>query len=216
METTRETTRQQLIEVAERLFLDQGIEDVSLRTIVREAGQKNQSVLQYHFGGREGLVSAILSRRLHQIEAKRAELVEAALEVNPKPALRDACALLIRAPFLLCQEHKEFRDFLGQFGQKMLTSDGEINLEFAGEDLPSLRHMQTIIGQKLNKLDHQVLKLRLENTHSLGLLAMSRRARLGGSFKGNQAELFFNNLVDQVAAMLSAPVSKETLATLKK
>lgn len=43
---------------------------------------------------------------------------------------------------------------------------------------------------------------------------MSGRARRGERFTGREAELFFKNLVDQVAGMLAAPVSAETHAQL--
>ena len=68
------STREHLLDVAESLFLSQGIDQVSLRAIAREAGQKNPSALQYHFGNREGLIKAIVARRLQQQEARRARL----------------------------------------------------------------------------------------------------------------------------------------------
>jgi hypothetical protein len=49
-----------------------------------------------------------------------------------------------------------------------------------------------------------------ENANSLGVLAIDRRARLGGTFRGPQEELCFNNLVDQTAVMPSTPISEET------
>ena len=38
-----DTTRERLLHVAETLLLDHGVDEVSLRTIVREAGQGNES-----------------------------------------------------------------------------------------------------------------------------------------------------------------------------
>ncbi len=38
---------------------------------------------------------------------------------------------------------------------------------------------------------------------------------MGGSFRGRRAELFFNNLVDQVAAMLVTPASPDTRELLE-
>ena len=48
-----------LIETAERLFAEKGIDNVSLREINRAAGQKNVAALHYHFGTRESLLEAI-------------------------------------------------------------------------------------------------------------------------------------------------------------
>jgi AcrR family transcriptional regulator len=68
-------TRMGLLVTAERMFGDLGIDAVSLLAIVREAGQGNKNAVQYHFGGKEGLVSAILVSRSERIERRRAELL---------------------------------------------------------------------------------------------------------------------------------------------
>lgn len=43
---------------AEKLIAVRGIENVSIRDIVSEAGQKNESALQYHFKSFTGLIAA--------------------------------------------------------------------------------------------------------------------------------------------------------------
>jgi AcrR family transcriptional regulator len=53
-------TRVRLIEAALRLFDRHGIEAVSTRQIISEAGQSNQSVIHYYFGGRDGLIEAAM------------------------------------------------------------------------------------------------------------------------------------------------------------
>jgi len=209
-----DSTRTQLLDTAERLFLEHGLDEVSLRTIVREAGQKNQSALQYHFGGRNQLIAAILSRRAQQVEARRRVLVDDTLKADAQPDLREICALLARAPFLLCREQKTFRHFLGHFGQRLLSADRDVSFDMDDSNLPSLRRMRRLLLGRLENLEPELLTLRLENAHSLALLAISRRARRGGSFRGRHAELFFDNLVDQLSAMLAAPVSRATRARL--
>lgn len=209
-----DSTREHLVDIAEKLFIEKGPDEVSLRAIVREAGQKNQSALQYHFGNRDGLILAILLRRTRQLEARRRVLVDEALAINPNPNLREVCALMARTPFLLCREDKSFREFLGQFGQQLLASDRDIASSVADHSLPSLAELRVFVLQALSHLEPALLLLRAENAYALALLAISRRARRGGSFRGQNAELFFNNLVDQIAAMLIAPVSDETQALL--
>lgn len=208
-----DSTRNQLLDTAEKLFLEQGLDEVSLRSIVKQSGVKNQSALQYHFGGREGLISEIVNRRLQQVEGRRRRLVDEALSENRMPDLREVCSLLVRAPFLLCREQRDFRTFFGQFGLRLLASDREIY--FADDpEMTSLNDMRAMVRQCLTDLPAEITNLRSENANSLALLSISRRARKGGSFRGRRAELFFNNLVDEIAAMLSAPVSKATRAVL--
>jgi AcrR family transcriptional regulator len=56
-------TRARLIDAAERLFLQHGYDDVSVRTINAEAGL-NPGAVHYHFGSKRGLVAALLEDRL--------------------------------------------------------------------------------------------------------------------------------------------------------
>ena len=57
--STAHATREKLLDVAEELFARHGLDAVSVRAILRAAGLRNQSALQYHFGGRENLIAAI-------------------------------------------------------------------------------------------------------------------------------------------------------------
>ena len=205
-------TREQLLDAAERLFLESSIDEVSLRAIVRAAGQKNQSALQYHFGGRGGLINAMLERRMAQLEVRRAELLDELPVRTETVGIRELCAQLVRAPFSLCREDASFRAFLGAFGQRLLASERDL-LETAGrQELPALSLFLPKLLALPEPLSQELLRLRAENAFGLVLLAMSRRARSGASFRGRRSELFFNNLVDQVAAMLTAPIAQETQA----
>src|SRR3546814_20288324 len=58
-----------LISAAERLFAERGSEAVSLREINTAAGSTNASAIQYHFGGRRGLVKAVLAK--HEVDIER-------------------------------------------------------------------------------------------------------------------------------------------------
>ena len=60
-----------LLDVAERLFAENGFDKVSIREIVRASGQSNLSAAHYHFGSREALVAAVIDRRLRAINILR-------------------------------------------------------------------------------------------------------------------------------------------------
>ncbi|WP_436771897.1 TetR/AcrR family transcriptional regulator [Yinghuangia sp. YIM S09857] len=70
-------TRRLLIDAAELLFVEKGL-DVPLGEITRAAGQRNTGAVHYHFGGRDGLLRAILDRHVPVIAARRAELLDEA------------------------------------------------------------------------------------------------------------------------------------------
>lgn len=71
----REATRIALIEAAERLFAQSGVEAVSIRQIGAAIGSLNTTVVGYHFGSKEALIEAVFLHRLPAIDARRAELV---------------------------------------------------------------------------------------------------------------------------------------------
>jgi AcrR family transcriptional regulator len=72
----REATRIALIEKAEALIAESGVEGVSTRQIGAAIGSANNNVVAYHFGSKEELITAIYHHRLPAIEARRAELLE--------------------------------------------------------------------------------------------------------------------------------------------
>lgn len=73
--TVKKSTPMAIIEAAERLFGDYGIEGVSIRQIGLEAKAGNKSAVSYHFGDRADLVLAIWAHRLPVLEARRQELL---------------------------------------------------------------------------------------------------------------------------------------------
>jgi AcrR family transcriptional regulator len=71
-----ERARSDILDAAERLIAERGIQ-VPLRDTAVEAGQRNNSAVNYHFRNRQDLIDAIVRRRLEPMEQERAQMVEA-------------------------------------------------------------------------------------------------------------------------------------------
>ncbi len=69
------TTRERLMILAEAMFAERGIEAVSIRAIGQAAGQRNNNVVQYHFGDRANLVAAIYAFRSEALNDRRHQLL---------------------------------------------------------------------------------------------------------------------------------------------
>jgi AcrR family transcriptional regulator len=84
-----------LMDAAERLYAERGFAGVSIRQISDAAGQRNKSVVQYHFSNRDELIKAIIARHVAPVDRLRMEMV-AALVDRPEVSLRDrvACGVL--------------------------------------------------------------------------------------------------------------------------
>lgn len=63
------TTRELILDAAERLFAERGFAGVSMRDIVAETPLKNQASLYHHFQNKEALYQAVLSRGVDNIVA---------------------------------------------------------------------------------------------------------------------------------------------------
>lgn len=79
--TTRTTSRQagdtksRILDAAETLFIECGYEAMSLRQITSKA-EVNLAAVNYHFGSKEALMHAMLSRRLDLLNQERVKLLD--------------------------------------------------------------------------------------------------------------------------------------------
>ncbi len=68
-------TQERILDAAESLFARQGISATSLRSITTRAGV-NAAAIHYHFGSKQALVSAILTRRVAPLSQERIKRLE--------------------------------------------------------------------------------------------------------------------------------------------
>ena len=72
----RPDARGPLLDTAERLFAEQGIPTVSDRQIADAAGNSNHSAVRYYFGGRTGLLHALMDRHRDEVEPAQERMFE--------------------------------------------------------------------------------------------------------------------------------------------
>lgn len=85
-ETRGETTRQRILDAAERLFSERGINGVSLRTITADAGA-NSAAANYHFGSKKGLLDAVFERHATGMAEERETMLAACRAAPDRPPL---------------------------------------------------------------------------------------------------------------------------------
>lgn len=85
--------RELVLDTAERLFAEQGVEAVSLRAINAAAGV-SPSVLHYHFGNRDTLVIAVIKRRMPRLMEQRLALLTPLIETD-QPKLQSIIEALV-------------------------------------------------------------------------------------------------------------------------
>ena len=81
-------TRNRILDVAEALFVEHGLESTSMRMITTTAGV-NLAAVNYHFGSKESLIHEVFQRRLVELNQRRL----AALEDLESRALRSGTTI---------------------------------------------------------------------------------------------------------------------------
>lgn len=79
-------TKKRLLDAAEKLFAQKGIEATSLRNITAAAAA-NLASIHYHFGSKEALIEAVFARRIEPVNRERLRLLDRLESDNQTPAL---------------------------------------------------------------------------------------------------------------------------------
>ncbi|MDZ7789483.1 MAG: TetR family transcriptional regulator [Xanthomonadales bacterium] len=80
------STRDRILDTAERLFSEQGFHLTTLRQITR-AADANLAAVNYYFGSKQELIRAIFRRRLDALNAARLERLDTIEEETRRPEL---------------------------------------------------------------------------------------------------------------------------------
>lgn len=80
-------TKTKILDAAERLIIELGAEKASMRKITDEAGV-NVAAINYHFGSKDNLISAIVTRFLSPLEQEQTRCLQAVMErAGSKPPI---------------------------------------------------------------------------------------------------------------------------------
>lgn len=200
-----------LILAAERLFAERGVEGVSLRQVNQAANQKNNAAAHYHFGSRDGLVDAVLTYRLPELDRRRGELLGRS---EPK-GLRFYLEAFIK-PLAAQLSRREEGNYYIRFIQQYERYRGGDNA-FVRRISPSGVQIYDGLEGQLYYLPEPVRRFRIGHLinviHSILAAAEERLGR--GELSHADVELTVANLTDMVEAALTAPLSAETIERLR-
>lgn len=209
-------TRTSLMRAMEKLCAQKGVESVTVKAVIEEAGQKNESALQYHFKNRAGLISAIHKARMDQTQIKRRELLTESLATNSEPSVRELCELLVRPTFLLCRSDGGYRQWIKAFGLKNASVRHPMVEEDVLEGSTSVQMIANLLKEHLLNLDKHMFEDRYLTVVRFSGMSMANHAREKNAFLGSGSEVFFSNLVDLLTGIFTAEVSTQTRSALRK
>jgi len=76
MPRSPQPARRALVSAAEKLFAEGGVGATTIAAVTRAAGQRNKSAVAFHYGGKDGLVRAVLEKHQRRIDMRRTELLD--------------------------------------------------------------------------------------------------------------------------------------------
>jgi AcrR family transcriptional regulator len=141
-------TKQRLVDAAERLFAEQGVEKVKLVDVSREAGQKNRNAAQYHFGDRAGLINAVLDKHSEIIADQRRNML-AQLAQNPSPTMRELVEALVLPVANHAQSDPNGLTYL-MLNRQLTNSGQHMVLSWKRVDnLPEVMQLQRLMKERM-------------------------------------------------------------------
>ena len=191
-------TPMRLLDATELLVSEQGVEAVSLRAINAAAGA-NVAAAHYHFGSKEGLVAAVLERRMAELAAERFALL-APIEQRRRPDPRAVVEAFV-LPFVRLQADdtgRRYARFLAALDRAGAPWWDLVATSFA----PQWERFEPVLQRAFPALPEPVFRFRVAVMSStlLGPVAAPRVPDLGLSGAALESAV-----VDALCAVLAAP-----------
>jgi AcrR family transcriptional regulator len=199
-------TEDRLLEVAERLVAERGVDGVSVRSVTAEAGA-NVAAIHYHFGSKAALVRAILERRIPEATARR-DVLLAALERAPGPPSTRAIAAAFVRPLTDMGAAAATRHYPA-FLAALFRAGPEYRDLGNGPFQPQFDRFDALVAAALPDTTLGVRRLRFALFVEAAVLALAsfgerRRAFAHAGEPVTDAELV-EHVVDALAGLLAGP-----------
>lgn len=156
-------TKDRLLDAAEELFMVHGFEATSLR-LITAAAEVNLAAVNYHFGSKEELFQAVLTRRLDPMNQERVDFLtelEAQAAPDPVPCDRILSAMLIPALKLARDPERGGSNFLRLLGRAYADPAPFIRQFLSDEYAVMIGRFKAAFGRALPELPPRELSWRL-------------------------------------------------------
>jgi AcrR family transcriptional regulator len=163
MDALSQDTKSRILDAAESLFTEHGFEATSLRQLTTAAGV-NLAAVNYHFGTKEELFQAVLTRRLDPMNQERIDLLaryEREAGDRPLTCEKILSAMLIPALKLSRDEKRGGKDFLRVLGRAYADPAPFIRQFLSDQYATMIARFKAAFGRALPSLPPRELSWRL-------------------------------------------------------
>jgi AcrR family transcriptional regulator len=205
---SRRSGKEALLDAAERLFAEKGLEGVSLRQIGSQSGQLNTAAIHYHFGDKENLIREILERRSERFEKRRVGLLRDAISADPDKQVAE----MLKVIFLPGAEIDQTTDrhnaarFAAQY---MLHSSAPEAGDRFWNDTPLLKLASEFVFRRIGRLSREDYRRRMTYLNGFFLGALLDWDHRSGAVRGtHDYTAFLEEVFALMAWILSAPTGE--------
>lgn len=208
-----------LLKTAQRLFAERGIDGVSMREIAREAGQRNNSALHYHFGSKEALIEAILHHGMAEVNALRNDYIDQLFNVGRHAELRALVEAIVwpLATRLVGGRGDTYNRFLAA---AQVHPDVDLAASTREEEDRGFRRIYDQLQRALPDMPELLLRQRYLANVSFIMFSLADYERMGTRRskrqRGFDLQRAIENLIDMVAGALGAPISQQVRTRLQE
>jgi AcrR family transcriptional regulator len=203
-----DTTRDRLLDTAERLFAQHGYQATTMRTVTTEAAA-NIAAVNYHFGSKQSLLEAVVHRALAPVAEERRRRLDA---LEPDPSVEAIVDAIIGPLIERLDTEPEPAQVMRLIGRLIVDPDPEMRALVKAEVHEAEKFQLGMLEHVLPDLPREELWLRMRSMFAVV------GAHLTGAFENPAAclpeagvEELRTQLVTFLAAGLRAPAT--SLAT---
>ncbi len=205
---TRQLGKQALLDAAAVLMDERGVDNVTIQDISQASGHRNRSAVQYHFGSRDAVIRAVITRTMEPIDAERNLLLDH-LETTGAPLSTRGVLEVVVLPLARQLRTPEGRRYIRLCAQ--LVNHPKFMTD-AREAVTVNTSVSRCAAYLLPSLDHLPAPIAAERTSQVTgfiIRACGDQSRLMDSDPPARPVLsvedFTVNLVDTILAILQAP-----------
>ncbi len=212
-------TKDRILDAAESLFMEHGFEATSLRSITA-AAEVNLAAANYHFGSKEELFQAVLTRRLDPMNQERLDLLSAlerAAAPDPVACEQILSAMFVPALKLARDRERGGKDFLRLLGRAYADPAPFIRQFLSAQYAVMILRFKSAFARALPELPPKELSWRLHFimgalSYTLaGTDALKLIAELTPTESGND-EMLLRRLAPFLLAGLQSPLPETSAA----
>jgi len=159
--TTKKDTKTAIMDAAETMMAEHGINGVSIRAILTEAGA-NSAALHYHFKNKEGLIEKMITRHGKIPTLRRREMIADFKASSATPTPNDIVNFIVEPMILLLEERGEAARRFYRFIARLQSDRTGIHRLVEEKHFPEIKkHLHQMLQEACPLVTVDELEIRL-------------------------------------------------------